>query len=96
MSTQGEPDWLQQGFWQTADLWSSFVAAADGAGRDATVRDETRSLTLPELLDSALRIAGGLRAAGVQPGDTLLVQSRNSIDAYAALLAGFSQGIVAV
>jgi len=96
MGMQGEPDWLGQGLWQERTLWSSFVAAAEGPGRDSMLRDEDRSVTLPGLLDAALRIAGGLRAAGLEPGDTLLVQSRNCVDAFAALLAGFSQGIVAV
>lgn len=96
MSIQGEPDWQAQGLWQPDDLWSSFVAAAHGPGQGATIRDETRELSLPGLLEGALRIAGGLRAAGLGLGDTVLVQSRNSIDAYAALLAGFSQGIIAV
>ncbi len=91
-----EPDWQAQGLWQAADLWSSFTAAAHGPGHAATVTDEGETVTLPALLDRALRIAGGLRAAGLGTGDTLLVQSRNAIDAYAALLAGFSQGIVAV
>ena len=96
MGIQAEPDWQAQGLWQAGDLWSSFVAAATGPGQGATVQDEGRVVTLPGLLDCALRIAGGLRAAGLVTGDTVLVQSRNSIDAYAALLAGFSQGIVAV
>lgn len=91
-----EPDWQAQGLWQGADLWSSFAAAADGPGQGATVTDDSETVTLPALLERALRIAGSLRAAGLGTGDTLLVQSRNAIDAYAALLAGFSQGIVAV
>lgn len=96
MNTTAEPDWKAAGLWQDHDLWSSFATAAAGPGRLATVQDEHHQVTLPALLDCALRIAGGLRAAGVAPGDAVLVQSRNSIDAYATLLAGFSQGIVAV
>lgn len=96
MTPTGEPDWKAAGLWHDHDLWASFAAAALGPGRDATVQDEDRTVTLPGLLDCALRIAGGLRAAGLGPGDAVLVQSRNSIDAYAALLAGFSQGIVSV
>jgi cyclohexanecarboxylate-CoA ligase len=97
MTTTSEPDWKAEGLWHDQDLWSSFAAAALGPGRDATLKDDGgRTITLPGLLDLALRIAGGLRGAGLNPGDVVLVQSRNSIDAYAALLAGFSQGIVAV
>lgn len=96
MSRGSEPDWLGMGLWEKDDLWSSFAAAAAGPGRGATVRDESREVTLEGLLGCALRVAGGYRAAGVRPGDAVIVQSRNSIDAYAALLAGFSQGIVAV
>lgn len=91
-----EPDWQSQGLWQAGDLWASFVAAGSGPGQGATVQDDTGTVTLPGLLDLALQIAGGLRAAGLVTGDTVLVQSRNSIEAYGALLAGFSQGIVAV
>lgn len=96
MTPTGEPDWKAAGLWQDRDLWSDFAAAAAGPGRTATVQDDARTVTLPGLLEGALRIAGGLRAAGLVPGDAVLVQSRNSIDAYAALLAGFSQGIVSV
>lgn len=96
MNTTAEPDWKAAGLWQDQDLWASFATAAAGPGHAATVQDEFDTVTLPGLLDRALRIAGGLRDAGLEPGDAVLVHSRNSIDAYAALLAGFSQGIVAV
>ncbi|WP_187972562.1 class I adenylate-forming enzyme family protein [Aquibium microcysteis] len=96
MNGTKEPDWRAMGLWRDDDLWSSFVAAADGPGRNATVRDEAGTVSLSGLLAAALRVAGGYRAAGVGAGDAVVVQARNSIDAYAAVLAGFSQGIVAV
>jgi cyclohexanecarboxylate-CoA ligase len=96
MNTEKEPDWHSLGHWRGDTLWSSFAAIAAGPGQEATVRDDRQCLSLQVLLDHALKIAGGLRAAGLATGDTVLVQSRNSIDAYATLLAGFSQGFVAV
>lgn len=91
-----EPNYYAQGLWQPEPLWASFAAAAAGAGRDAYVQDEAERIALPALLDRALRIAGALRGSGIEAGETILVQSRNSIDAYASLLAGISQGIIAV
>lgn len=96
MNTETEPDWHALGHWRSETLWSSFAAIASGPGREATVRDAVLTLSLPAFLDRALQIAGGLRAEGLEPGETVLVQSRNSVDAYAALLACFSQGFVAV
>lgn len=92
----GEPDWYAQGSWRSEPLWASFVTAAQGPGAAATVRDGDQVLTLPEFLVRAQRIAGGLVAAGVRPGAAVIVQSRNSIDAFAALLACYSQGFVSI
>ncbi len=91
-----EPDWYAAGCWRGETLWASFASAAAGAGRNATVRDGDVALALPELLERARRIAGGLAAAGVTRGGAVLIQSRNCLDAYAAILACFSQGFVAV
>jgi acyl-CoA synthetase (AMP-forming)/AMP-acid ligase II len=92
----GEPDWYAAGSWRSEPLWASFAAAAAGPGRTATVRDGDHVLTLPEFLARAQRIAGGLTATGVQKGDAVIVQSRNSIDAFASLLACYSQGFVSI
>lgn len=92
----GEPDWYAQGSWRSEPLWASFVSAAQGPGAAATVKDGDQALTLPEMLVRAQRIAGGLVAAGVRPGAAVIVQSRNSIDAFAALLACYSQGFVSI
>jgi cyclohexanecarboxylate-CoA ligase len=91
-----EPDWYAAGAWRAEPLWTSFVNSAEGPGRNATLREGGQVVTLPELLTRARRIAGGLVAAGVGKGAAVIVQSRNSIDAYAALLACFSQGFVAI
>lgn len=48
---------------------------------------ETRSRTWGETLDRAARIAGGLRAMGVEPGDRVAVLSANSDDYLALYLA---------
>ena len=91
-----EPDWYGLGFWRSEPLWRSFERAAEGPGRDATITDGDVELGLKELLERALRIAGALATAGVRRGGAVIVQSRNSIDAYASLLACFSQGYVAI
>lgn len=91
-----EPDWYAAGAWRAEPLWLSFVKAAEGPGCNATVRDGRDLVTLPELLAHARRIAGGLAAAGVEKGGAVIVQSRNALDAFAALLACFSQGFVAI
>jgi acyl-CoA synthetase (AMP-forming)/AMP-acid ligase II len=92
----GEPDWYAAGSWRSEPLWASLVASAEGPGRNATIRDGDHVSTLPEFLVRARRIAGGLAAAGVERGAAVIVQSRNSIDAFASLLACFSQGFVAI
>lgn len=92
----GEPDWYLDGSWRSEPLWASFVSATQGPGRAATVREGDHVLTLPELLARAQRIAGGIAAAGVRPGGAVIVQSRNSIDAFASLLACYSQGFVSI
>jgi acyl-CoA synthetase (AMP-forming)/AMP-acid ligase II len=91
-----EPDWYEPGHWRSGPIWQSLAEVAAGLGRQATIREGEDCLTLPALLDLALRIAGGLRAAGVARGGAVIVQSRNGIDAYATLLACQSQGFVAI
>jgi carnitine-CoA ligase len=51
----------------------------DSPGRPA-VADERIALTYRELWDAACSMAGGLRAAGVEPGDRVLVMMDNHVD----------------
>ncbi len=94
--TAQEPDWYETGAWRQETLWDSFAVAAAGPGRDRHVVDGDARLAYPALIERALRIAGGLASKGVKPGDAVVVKSRNCIDAYATLLACFSQGFVGI
>ncbi|GIL01846.1 MAG: cyclohexanecarboxylate-CoA ligase [Alphaproteobacteria bacterium] len=91
----GEPDWYAAGHWRGETLWDSLVAAARQAP-GATVDDGREAVSLSALHERACRIAGGLSAAGVGAGSAVIVQSRNSVDACAALLACFAGGFVAI
>lgn len=93
---RSEPDWYAAGAWRSESLWQTFFDVARGAGARSTITDGDVRLTLPELLERACRIAGGLSADGLCKGDAVIVQSRNCIDAFATLLACFSRGFVAV
>src|SRR4051794_18074426 len=50
------------------------------AERTAVVELGGPSATYAELWDGARRVAGGLRAAGVQPGDRVAVRLPNGLD----------------
>jgi len=91
-----EPDWYQAGHWRREPLWQTFEAAARSAGSASLICDDQETIGLDDLLLRARRIAGGLAAAGVRRGRGVIVHSRNCIDAYAALLACFARGYVAI
>jgi acyl-CoA synthetase (AMP-forming)/AMP-acid ligase II len=75
-------------------LHEEVLGAAPGYPHDVAVVDGVtgRSITYGELVDRARRLAGGLRAAGAQRGDVLLIIASNGPDypvvALGALLAG--------
>ncbi|MET7988456.1 MULTISPECIES: class I adenylate-forming enzyme family protein [unclassified Streptomyces] len=58
------------------------------------LRDGEETLTFPELYDAALRVAGGLRRRGLEPGDVLALHMPNShwylAVYYGALCAGIA------
>jgi cyclohexanecarboxylate-CoA ligase len=83
------------GHWSRGSIWESFEAAAASQGRHAVVLDDEGTVGLPALLDRARRIASGFALAGLAHGDTVLIQSRNRMDAFAAILACFAGGYVA-
>jgi acyl-CoA synthetase (AMP-forming)/AMP-acid ligase II len=83
------------GHWRAETLWSSLSAKAS-AHPASTIRDDQGGVTLPALLDRALRLRSGLRSIGVAPGDPVMIQSRNSIDAVTAMLACFAGGHLCV
>lgn len=65
------------GLWQTSSLFEIASAQAD-AGPDKTfIFDSSTGYTFAELRDRALRLAAGLRRAGVGRGDRVVVQLPN-------------------
>ncbi|HEU0221017.1 MAG TPA: AMP-binding protein, partial [Paracoccaceae bacterium] len=87
--------WYAKGYWRRETLWQSLEAAAAKAGSHAAILDKEGELSLGDFLLRARRIAGALGQTGLVAGDLVLVQSRNRIDAYAALVACFAGGYVA-
>lgn len=56
------------------------------------IQDETEFLTYPELLATVSSLAGGLKKAGVQPGDRVALALQRSIQLPLALLATMAVG----
>ena len=65
-------------------------------GSDVVLRSGQRSATRDELRDEAGAIAGGLRHAGVKPGDRVAVYAANSLDWVLGYLGAQRAGAVAV
>src|SRR5690606_1331633 len=53
-------------------------------------------VTVGEIADRASRLAGGLAARGLVPGDRLLVQMPNSVEQAVTVAAAFWYGLVVV
>ena len=73
--------------------------AANHPQRTAIVegkREGTRRVTFGELSERVARLAAGLEARGLKPGDSVLLFIPMSIDLYTALIAVFHLGAVAV
>ena len=68
----------------------------DGHGEREAVVDEHGRWTFAELEHAARRMAGGLRAAGVAPGDRVLVALRDGRPWVQAFLGAAAIGAVAV
>lgn len=62
----------------------------------AAVDDTGASMTAGELRDAAWRLAGHLHARGVQPGDRVLVQVANRVEAMVAIFAAFRLGAILI
>ena len=70
---------------------------ASGARRWPTttaLKTESMEITYPQLHGRSLRVAAGLSAAGLGPGDRLAVSARNGIDIVVAFLAAMRLGVV--
>ena len=68
------------------------IAAADGACGD----ERFASVTYREADDTANRFAGALAAAGLEPGDRVLLICENSVEAFLAKIGVAKAGMVAV
>lgn len=66
------------------------------AERTAIVELDGPSITYGELWDRALRVAGGLRDAGVRPGDRVAIRLGNGLDWVLAFWGGHLAGAVVV
>lgn len=81
------------GIWSNQPLWS----IAMGSPSDApAVSDAGRCLSVAELEDAARRRAAGLRSAGLQPGDRVVLQCTNSVALVINLLGLLRAGAVPV
>jgi cyclohexanecarboxylate-CoA ligase len=83
-----------EGHWRSGDLWEDFAArAAARAGAIALVLEE-RAVTYDELRRAAVAFSARLAAAGVRPGDAVVLLGRHSIEAAVAVLGGLHRGAV--
>ena len=71
-------------------------AVAEGHGERPAILTEGGSISYRELLARANRIANVLQAAGVVPGNRVLLRGYNSPEVYACWLAVMKAGAIAV
>jgi acyl-CoA synthetase len=91
--------YVADGFWNDDTLGGILAAGlADGADLACKVRSRLRpySGTLGDVADLARRVAGGLRARGVVPGDLVAFQLPNWVEAAATFWATAFLGAVPV
>ncbi|MGH8135342.1 MAG: AMP-binding protein [Steroidobacteraceae bacterium] len=72
------------------------AAVAEGHGERPAILTEAGSISYRELLARANRIANVLTAAGVQPGNRVLLRGYNNPELYACWLAVMKAGAIAV
>jgi cyclohexanecarboxylate-CoA ligase len=83
------------GLWRGETVWQAFVATTRrAAGKTAVVDGATRT-TFTTLAGAAERLAGGLAARGVGPGDVVSFQLPNWTETVAVMLAAARLGAVA-
>jgi cyclohexanecarboxylate-CoA ligase len=66
-----------KGLWEDTTLFETISAQADAWGDKVYVFDSTSSITYAQLRDRVLRVAAGLKRAGVQQGERIAVQLPN-------------------
>jgi non-ribosomal peptide synthetase component E (peptide arylation enzyme) len=88
--------YYEGGFWRSETLWSTLCAVAQSRGDATAFIEGERQISYRELLSDAGRLAGALRAQGMQAGEPLLIHGRNVIESAVAMLACWRQGYVAI
>jgi cyclohexanecarboxylate-CoA ligase len=83
-----------EGHWRPGDLWGDFAARAAARPERAALVLDDRAVTYDELRRGAVALSARLAAAGVGPGDAVVLLGRHSIEAAVALLAGLHRGAV--
>lgn len=97
----GYPDdlvarWRGDGLWGTAPIAAEFRAMADRLGDHEAVVTETGRLTYRQLDTDADLIAAGLVAAGLTPGDRVLLQVTNRMETVQAWYGLLKAGLIPV
>jgi len=83
-----------EGHWRSGDLWEDFAERAAARPRSTALVLDDRAVTYAELRRAALAFSARLAAAGVQPGDVVVLLGRHSIEAAVAVLGGLHRGAV--
>ena len=74
-----------------AELWPQPVLDLLAAGDDRPVfEDGDRVVTAAEMSGLVRRVAAGLRAAGLRPGDGVALRLGVTAEAFAAIIAAFA------
>ena len=76
--------------------WTAARGGRRRTGREALVELGGGAVTYRQLWDRAARVAGGLRAAGVRPGDRVANRLRNGVDWVLAFWGTLLAGAVVV
>ncbi|HZR71119.1 MAG TPA: AMP-binding protein [Burkholderiales bacterium] len=84
------------GAWRDASIGDAFLAACSAREDDVVLFDRDEAIAFRELRERVLRLAVGLAAIGVRPGDAVAYQLPNWWEAAAALLATSLAGACAV
>lgn len=89
--------WLREtGFWAGKPIWELVEPWAADDPDFVVLIDDTNSITVGEIRESALRVAGALAESGVVAGDRILVQLPNVVEAAVVFYAIARLGAVMV
>lgn len=86
--------YYSRGFWDTRDVWSSVLETTERHPAKVALIEDDRSLSFEQMITRCAQLADGMHGQGVRPGDLVLIQARNSIDATLSMLACACLGAV--